>query len=125
MGGGTLGMKRSYVQVNGVLYEKGTEPVSPLAPLVMPDIKPYRSMVDGTLIKSRSQHRAHLRQHGCIEVGNEVKSHLGYYDRLPKDVAPQQRQEIIRAQFDAMTHRQFKAAVKADVDRVKWNSRED
>jgi len=38
---------------------------------VMNDIQPYVSMIDGSLIQSRSQHRAHLKQHGCIEVGND------------------------------------------------------
>ena len=118
-------MRRSYVQIDGVLYEKGTEPQAPLAPMVMGDIKPYRSMIDGSEIKGRAQHRSHLRQHGCVEVGNEVKHHLSYYDRVAKqDVAPQQRHELIRAQVDAMSHREFKAAIKRDVDRVKWNSRD-
>ena len=44
------------------------------APAVMGDIQPYRSMADGTWITSRSQHRAHLRQHGLIEIGNEIKA---------------------------------------------------
>ena len=46
------------------------------APAVMGDIQPYRSMADGTWITSRSQHRAHLRQHGLIEIGNEIKAAL-------------------------------------------------
>ena len=46
------------------------------APMVMSDIGEYTSMVDGTRITSRSQHRAHLRQHGVIEVGNETKALL-------------------------------------------------
>jgi hypothetical protein len=117
-------MRRSYVQVNGVLYEKGTEPEGSNAPMVMPDIKPYTSMADGTMVTSRSAHREMLKRNNCQEVGNEALKAMSYYDKLP-DVAPQQRKEIIRAQFDAMTHRQFKQAVKADVDRVKWNSRED
>ena len=116
-------MRRTYVQIDGVLYEKGTEPL-PAAPYVVPDIAPYKSMLTGEIIKGRAQHRAHLRQHGCVEVGNEVKAHLAYYDKLQKDVAPQQRHELIRAQVDAMTHREFKAAIKRDVDRVKWNSRD-
>ena len=41
------------------------------APQVIKDIDPYVSMIDGSLITSRSQHREHLRAHGCIEVGNE------------------------------------------------------
>ena len=111
-------MRRSYIQIDGVLYEKGTEP-RPAAPMVMGDIAPYRSMVDGSIIDSRSKHREHLARHGCVEVGNEplqVKQNF--------DVAPQQRLELIRSQIDAMTHREFRAAIKADVDRVKWNSRE-
>ena len=35
------------------------------------DIQPYKSMITGEMITSRSQHRAHLKQHGCEEVGNE------------------------------------------------------
>jgi hypothetical protein len=38
---------------------------------VIGDIEPYQSMIDGSWITSRSQHRKHLREHGCIEVGNE------------------------------------------------------
>jgi len=38
---------------------------------VMPDIQTYTSMIDGSQIGSRSKHRAHLKQHNCIEVGNE------------------------------------------------------
>lgn len=116
-------MRKSYVQIDGVLYEKGTEPSAPLAPMVMSDIPEYTSMIDGSRIKTRSQHRDHLKQHGCQEIGNEAMKQMGYYDKIP-DVAPQQRHEIIRAQVDAMTHRQFKAAIKADADRVKWNSRD-
>ncbi|MDQ0084578.1 putative FmdB family regulatory protein [Variovorax boronicumulans] len=41
------------------------------APYVITDIAPYRSMVTGEIINSRSQHRAHLKQHGKIEIGNE------------------------------------------------------
>lgn len=40
--------------------------------LVMPDIQPYTSMIDGSVITSRSKHRAHLRANNCIEVGNET-----------------------------------------------------
>lgn len=43
-----------------------------VAPMVAADIQPYRSMCDGSWITSRSQHHAHLRQHGVIEVGNEA-----------------------------------------------------
>lgn len=38
---------------------------------VMKDIEPYRSMIDGSIITSRSKHRQHLKDHGCVEVGND------------------------------------------------------
>lgn len=38
---------------------------------VIPDIQGYRSMATGEYIQSRSAHRAHLKQHGLIELGNE------------------------------------------------------
>lgn len=40
-------------------------------PMIMSDIQPYRSMIDGRMITSRSEHRQHLREHGCFELGNE------------------------------------------------------
>ena len=40
--------------------------------MVMSDIDGYISQVDGTWIKSRSHHRSHLKQHGMIELGNDV-----------------------------------------------------
>jgi len=67
-------MKRRFVQMDGELIEVGLdyipEPRSS-APDILPDIHPYRSMIDGRMITSRSQHREHLRAHGCVEVGND------------------------------------------------------
>lgn len=42
------------------------------APMVLSDVEPYRSIVDGSVIGGRRQHRDHLRAHGCVEIGNEV-----------------------------------------------------
>lgn len=66
--------KRRFVQINGELVEVSRdyqpEPRA-AAPSVLPDIAPYRSMIDGSHITSRSHHREHLREHGCVEVGND------------------------------------------------------
>lgn len=43
------------------------------APMIIPDIQPYRSMATGEIIGGRRQHREHLRQHRLIEIGNEVQ----------------------------------------------------
>ncbi len=67
-------MRRRFIQINGELVEVGRDYVpEPRAqvPHVMGDIAPYRSMIDGKMITSRSHHREHLRQHGCVEVGND------------------------------------------------------
>lgn len=44
----------------------------PRSSYVRGDITPYKSMVTGEMITSRSEHREHLRKHDCIEVGNEI-----------------------------------------------------
>ncbi len=40
----------------------------------MRDIVPYKSMIDGKMVTSRSEHRRHLKANNCIEVGNDVPS---------------------------------------------------
>lgn len=99
-------------------------PMSEVTAVVMGDIDPYQSMITGEIIQSRSKHREHLREHGCTEIGNDTAPLLNAYKNLP-DVAPKQRHELIRAQIDAMSQKQFRDAIKRDVDRVKWQSRED
>ena len=69
-------MRKRYVYRNGEMVEVGPdyrpEPRTTHWQ-IMPDIKPYQSMIDGREITSRSRHREHLRANGCIEVGNETK----------------------------------------------------
>jgi len=45
------------------------------APFVMADIQPYKNMVDGKMITSRSHHREFLKANRLVEVGNEIKAH--------------------------------------------------
>ena len=116
-------MKRVWVYVKGVAYEKGTEP-GHSGPMVMPDIKEYKSMITGETITSRSKHREHLRAHGYEEVGNETAALLKSRKGIP-DVKPGERKELIRAQIDAMSHAEFKRAIARDIERVKWNSRKE
>lgn len=111
-------MKRSYVQINGQLYERGQEPALD-APMIMGDIAPYQSQVTGEMITSRSKHREHLKAHDCVEIGDQVH-HL---KAKPPTFESPQRKEFIRAQVDAMSHAEFKRALQRDVERVKWNSR--
>ena len=41
------------------------------APMIISDIKPYRSMRTGETIAGRAQHREHLGRYGLVEIGNE------------------------------------------------------
>lgn len=64
---------RSVAEMDRDLPQCCAEPMTRCitAPYVMTDIQPYKSMIDGSMIQSRSQHRTHLKDHGMIELGNE------------------------------------------------------
>jgi len=89
-------MKRRFVQqADGELVEVSRDwTPDPRADYhVMPDIAEYRSMIDGSLIGSRSTHRAHLRANGCIEVGNETRALM---DKVRPMDAPPGLHETVR-----------------------------
>ena len=113
-------MKRSWVYIDGVAYEKGSEPSQRFAPDVLPDIEPYTSMITGETITSRSRHREHLKAHGYVEIGND-SSLRKPYTGIP-DAAPQQRKELLIAQVNAMTHKQWKEAGRRDLERIRWQT---
>jgi len=69
------------------------------SPQIMLDIKPYTSMVDGSMITSRSKHREHLRQHNCIEIGNETMQNT------PPPVSTNRR-EMLHRRLGDMSDRQ-------------------
>jgi len=92
--------RRSWVYINGEAIEKGEYDAEPAAHYVMNDIQPYQSMIDGSMITSRSRHREHLQANGCIEVGNEKMQ-----NRAPAPVESQRR-DILRQQVGNMTHKE-------------------
>lgn len=120
-------MKRRFVQIEGQLVEVGVYGGKPrISPDIMPDIAPYKSMIDGSEITSRSHHRAHLKENDCVEVGNETAALMTQYDKFKNhEVAPQQLREVLRAQVDKYSHSEFKQMLGRDLDRVRWQSRKD
>jgi hypothetical protein len=68
--------------------------------MVMPDIKPYQSMIDGSMITSRSRHREHLREHGCLEVGNETK----YLKPKPVQTPPGLKETVARVTYEKLKY---------------------
>lgn len=63
-------MKRTYIMIDGEFVERKKDAKGRYH-YVMPDIQPYKSMIDGRMITSRSEHRAHLKANNCVEVGND------------------------------------------------------
>ena len=110
-------MRRSWVYIDGVAYEKGDAPVQARVEIVPDFDKPYKSMITGELITSRSKHREHLRRHGYQEIGNEVPT-----KPKPISAVSQTRKELLIAQVNAMTHEQFNAARMKDLNRVRWQT---
>lgn len=116
-------MRTRYIQrSDGKLVPADEYYAEPLSAMVLPDIQPYQSMVDGSMITSRSQHRAHLKQHGCIELGNETAALL--QPRVLPEADPKHRKELIVAQIQALGHDGLRKAIKRDADYIKWNSNE-
>lgn len=109
-------MKRSYVWLQGELREKGEDNTvvigeekwacfagrwAPLgsvndAVFIMPDMAGYVSPVDGREITSRTHHRAHLREHNLLEVGNERPK-----ARVPEYKSTQGLREELRARLNS------------------------
>jgi hypothetical protein len=86
--------RKTYVIRDGQLVEKQYASCSqPNAPTVMGDIQPYQSMVTGEMVTSRSRHRAILKEHNCIEVGNETK----YLKSKPLAPPPGLKEQVIQA----------------------------
>jgi hypothetical protein len=63
------------------------------APFVINDIQPYKNMVDGQMITSRSTHREFLKANRLVEIGTDVKAHTTRQaprvdrERLRRDIA--------------------------------------
>ena len=85
---------------------------------IMTDIKPYKSMITGETITSRSHHRNHLRDHECVEVGNETATLMNHYDKLPNNL-DKSRHELVKAQVSELSHDQLRAMVKKEVKRIR------
>jgi len=98
-------MKRRFIQrPDGELVEVSLdytgEPRADV-PHVMGDIEPYQSMIDGTMITSRSHHREHLRQHGCVEVGNDSSL---WKRRGPMESPPGLKETIARNVYSKLRY---------------------
>lgn len=66
------------------------------SPMTIGDIQPYESVITGETITSRSNHREHLKQHGCVEMGNE-RPKPPVRDRKTIEAETRTRREQVKA----------------------------
>ena len=89
-------MRTRYVQIEGQLVRVAAdwtpEPRSDYH--IMPDIKPYKSMADGTWVTSRSTQREMLSRTNTMQIGNDSSL---YRPRKPIQSPPGLKEKIIRA----------------------------
>lgn len=81
------------------------------APMIMRDIEPYKSMITGEMISSRSVHRSHLRQHNCVEVGNDtthMKPRAAKHDY-------RQRKQTLASQMADLSDKQVKTLIQNEI----------
>lgn len=101
-----------YVSINGEWV-----PIDQRIPvegvMIYPDIQPYQSMADGSMITSRSQHREHLKKHNCFEVGNESMESKPV---IVKDT----RREVLQSQLANMTHSQANKMLSRLRDNIRF-----
>jgi putative FmdB family regulatory protein len=56
---------------------------------IQPDNTCYKSMLTGEMITSRNKHRSHLKEHGCIEVGDQKQP-----EPKPWEMSKKERYEL-------------------------------
>lgn len=95
-------MRTRYIYQDGELVEVSKYEPRKVSYQVMPDIQPYQSMIDGSIINSRSRHREHLKAHGCVEVGNDSSL---YREPKPLTAPPGLKDAILRSVHEVLEKR--------------------
>jgi len=68
---------------------------------IIGDIEPYRSTIDGSVIGSRSRHRAHLKEHNCVEIGCDTPKDAQKYFEPPK-LSKKERVDDVRRIYEKL-----------------------
>lgn len=88
--------RKSYIQIDGVLYEKGAEPASyeKQAPRVFGDLPDFVSPIDGTIVRGRAGMREHCKRHDVVPTADLA----GLPSRMPEQRLPtaERREDIKR-----------------------------
>jgi len=92
-------LRKCWVYINGVSYEKGTEPDAraigvSVGPTFIPDVPDFVSPIDRKVVKGRAGIRDHCARHNVVPTQELAGLPMG-----PQPVAPdrkQLKQDIIR-----------------------------
>jgi hypothetical protein len=92
--------RKSYVQIEGVLYEKGTEPIPRMAgyPAILGDLPDFVSPIDGKVVKGRAGLRDHCARHNVVPTADLKGLPMG----RPAEVKPNKaevREAISRVMY--------------------------
>lgn len=109
-------MRRKYIAMGDKWVE--VKPTQKTGYMVMPDIEPYTSMITGETITSRSKHRQHLKDHSCIEIGNDYHIPMDQMKK-PIDVDPKGRHELIRSQISTLSEKEFRKMLNRSIQPLK------
>lgn len=101
----------TFVYRNGKIVPKDEAYEAESGPQIMRDISEYKSMITGETIGSRSTHRAHLRQHNCVEVGSDT-SHT---KSKPAPVRNDDRKRVIASLLSDKSDRQINQMIRHDL----------
>jgi|SRR5215831_7930147 len=92
------------------VFMRADAPAPAPGPQVIRDIGAYRSMIDGSMIEGRKQHRDHLKAHGCIEVGSDT-SHM----KPRKPIPLPSRKELLHRMLGDVSERELQNMVKREI----------
>ena len=72
------------------------------APMVRSDEQEIKSMVDGKMYRSRGAYRAHLKEHGMIEMGNDAPGVKEPIERKPIKPPPGLKEKLIQQVYEKL-----------------------
>lgn len=91
--------RKSYVQIDGVLYEKGTEPLDSRrsGPMVFGDLPDFVSPIDGKVVHGRSGMREHCKVHNVVPT--QDLAGLPHQRPQVQGSSSERRADILRAMY--------------------------
>jgi hypothetical protein len=88
--------RRSFVQIDGKLYERGVDAIPEAQgdsfPAIIGDIQPFVSPIDGTVLGSRRDLREHCARHNVVLTA-DLQGLPPKMANMPYELSQQQKQE--------------------------------